>query len=96
LFIEKNKIELPALQINEICQVATVFKNNSNKEIIYELFYPFFEIAGLKITPAVKVLSPKQEVEVNIEYHSAYRKLTAAQLNEIRKKYQKKDIPIEE
>jgi len=53
---------LPALQVNEICQVATVFKNNSNKEITYELFYPFFEIAGLKITPAVKVLSPRQEV----------------------------------
>lgn len=43
-------------------QASTVIKNNTNKDLVFEIFVPDVEICGLKITPVVKNLSAKQEI----------------------------------
>ena len=62
LTIISNKVDLPALQIGEVVQASTSFRNNTNKEIVFEVFVPEQEISGLKVTPVVKTLPPKQEI----------------------------------
>jgi hypothetical protein len=42
LSISNNKIDLPALQIDEIVQASTSIRNNTNKDILFELFVPDF------------------------------------------------------
>ncbi len=44
---------------------------------------PDFEACGLKITPVVKFLPAKQEIEVNVEYHSFIKTLSPALLKKI-------------
>jgi hypothetical protein len=66
LTLTHNKIELPALQVGEVVQAATTLRNNSNKDLIFEIFLPDFEASGLKLTPVVRHLPAKQEVEVNV------------------------------
>lgn len=66
LTVTSNKIDFQALQVGETVQATTSLRNNTNKEIIFEIFVPDFELCGLKVTPVVKTLPPKQEVEVNI------------------------------
>lgn len=39
-----------------------MFKNNINKDIVFEIFVPPFEVCGIKVTPVVKTLAPNQEV----------------------------------
>lgn len=38
------------------------------------------------MTPVVKTLSPDQEVEINIEYHSFFKKLGPNTLKDLEKK----------
>lgn len=60
LEITSNKIDLPALQVGEATQAVTSIKNNTNKEIVFEIFVPEFEACGLRVTPVVKTLTAKQ------------------------------------
>lgn len=60
LSLQHNKIDLKATQVDEISFASTILKNNINKDLIFELFVPPFEVCGLKITPVVKVLNPDQ------------------------------------
>lgn len=83
LTLTHNKIDLPALQIGEIVQAATTLRNNSNKDLVFEIFVPDFQVCGLKLTPVVKHLPAKQEVEVNVEYHSFFKTLSPALLRSI-------------
>jgi hypothetical protein len=62
LSITQNKIDLPALQVGEVVQASTTIRNNTNKEILFEVFVPDFEACGLMVTPVVKTLAGKQEV----------------------------------
>jgi len=83
LEITSNKIDLPALQVGEITQATTSIKNNTNKEIIFEILVPEFEACGLRVTPVVKTLTAKQEIEVNMEFHSFFKKMSIDLLNQI-------------
>lgn len=84
--ILENHIDFQSIQVEEFCSTSTVLKNNINKDVVFEIFVPPFEICGLKITPVVKNLSPNQEVEVNIEYHSFFKKLGPTTLRDIERK----------
>ncbi len=86
LTVSSNKIDFCALQVGEITQAATSLKNNTNKEIIFEIFVPDYDVCGLKVTPVVRTLPPKQEVEVNIEYHSFFKTLTPSLLGQLAQK----------
>lgn len=86
---------MPALQVGEITQAATSIKNNTNKEIIFEIFVPDFEACGLKVTPVVKTLASKQEIEVNVEFHSFFKKMSIDLLNQIAQR-KKPKLVIEE
>jgi hypothetical protein len=78
--------------VGEVTQATTSLKNNTNKEIIFEIFVPEFEVCGLKVTPVVKTLPPKQEIEVNLEFHSFFKTLSSSLLNEITQKKQPKSV----
>lgn len=40
LSLTQNKIDMPALQVGEIVQAATLIRNNTNKDLIFEIFMP--------------------------------------------------------
>ena len=44
---------MPVLQIDENYNTMILLKNDSKKDILFELFTPEFEICGIKITPMV-------------------------------------------
>jgi hypothetical protein len=97
LSLTHNKIDLPALQVAEIVQATTTLRNNSNKDLVFEIFVPDFAVCGLKLTPVVKHLPAKQEVEVNVEYHSFFKRLSPALLTTIAEKGKPKPpAPVEE
>ena len=50
------KIDFPALQINENNTVNVSVFNSSERDIRFEIFLPYFEICGIKVTPAVKII----------------------------------------
>jgi hypothetical protein len=83
LTLAYSKIDLPALQVGEVVQAATTIRNNSNKDLVFEIFLPDFKACGLKLTPVVRHLPAKQEVEVNVEYHSFFKTLSPALMREI-------------
>ena len=83
LTISHNKVDLPALQLGETIEATTAFRNNTNKEIIFEVFLPNPLVSGLSLTPVVKTLPPKQAVEINIQYLSAIKNLTPQLLQQI-------------
>lgn len=83
LTISHNKVDLPALQLGETVEATTAFRNNTNKEIIFEVFLPHLLVSGLSLTPVVKTLPPKQAVEINIQYLSAIKTLTPQLLQQI-------------
>ena len=86
---------MPALQIGEIVQAATLIRNNTNKDLIFEIFMPDYEACGLKVTPVVKNLPAKQEIEVSVEYHSFFKTLSPALLKKIADKSKPK-VEVEE
>lgn len=40
LSVSHNKINLPALQVDELVQTTTSIRNNTNKDILFEIFVP--------------------------------------------------------
>ena len=92
----KNRIDLPALQEGESVQASTRIRNNSNKEIIYELFVPPVLLSGLRVTPVVATLQPKEEVELSVQYKSAFKALTADLLREATTEKKAQGEPVEE
>lgn len=55
--------------------------------MIFEFFLPLFEVCGLKINPMVSKIKPDQEIEININYVSFFKKLKAQTLHELQLKY---------
>jgi len=43
--------------------------------MIFEFFLPLFEVCGLKINPMVSKIKPDQEIKININYVSFFKKL---------------------
>ena len=67
-------------------QASARLRNNSNKEVVYELFVPHQVVSGLRITPVVANLQPKEEVELSVQYCSGFKTLSPSLLKEIQQK----------
>ena len=82
------KIEFPSIQINEKAQSFLTIKNNTKMNYNIEIFLPFFEVCGLKITPLVASIAAEKSTEVVIEYESFFKRLSAYTLADLKTKYE--------
>lgn len=85
LDFEAKKIDIQALQIDEVFSTSINIANIASKDIIFEFFVPEHEICGLKINPMVAVIKAKTKIEIFLEYTSKFRKLKPDTLEELKK-----------
>ena len=82
LIIDKRKIEYPALPQTEFSEVVLNINNSSTKDLIVELVPPPTLLSGIQVNPLVKTLIAGKGGLFSIKYHSKFRDLTHATLDE--------------
>ena len=87
LRLSHSKIELPAVQIDEVHRSKLMLSNESDFSMVFEIFTPFFELCGLQITPIVKTLAPRESLELSLEYWSFFKTFKQSLLKILEDKY---------
>ena len=59
-------MDIPVLQVEESYNLMVQIKNQTQRDIIFEIFLPEYEICGLKITPLVEKIPAEKSTEINI------------------------------
>lgn len=54
------------MQIEESFSTEIKMKNNSDEHIVFEIFLPAGKVCGLTMSPLVKILAPKETINLNI------------------------------
>ena len=83
-----KRIDFSVLQINEKTQANISIANASERDIKFEIFLPYFEVCGIKVTPAVATIKALSTIQVSFEYKANLRKIGAFTLENLRKSYE--------
>jgi hypothetical protein len=78
------KIDFPTLQIGENSNHLLTIKNYSPKCYVCEIFLPYYKVCGLKISPLVFRLQKGKSIELSVEFHSFFKKLTPFTMADIK------------